>query len=90
MLFLEGRGLIPHYRLFPFFSPVTFYHPVYLFSLSHALTALLISSVTLRLSMLAMTGSACVLFIFGMVLRKAPAWGAGAPEEEASRGQENG
>jgi UDP-GlcNAc:undecaprenyl-phosphate GlcNAc-1-phosphate transferase len=63
---------------------------IYLFSLSHALTALLVSSVTLRLSLLALAGSASVLFIFGMVLRKAPAWGAGASEEGPNRGQEAG
>ncbi len=45
---------------------------IYLFCLSHAFTALLVSSVTLRLSLLALAGSASVLFIFGMVLRKAP------------------
>jgi UDP-GlcNAc:undecaprenyl-phosphate GlcNAc-1-phosphate transferase len=62
---------------------------IYLFSLSHALTALLVSSVTLRLSLLALAGSASVLFIFGMVLRKASAWRAG-PSEEANHGQETG
>jgi UDP-GlcNAc:undecaprenyl-phosphate/decaprenyl-phosphate GlcNAc-1-phosphate transferase len=61
---------------------------IYLFALSQALTALLVSSVTLRLSLLALAGSASVLFIFGMVLRKAPAWGAGA-SEGADRGQED-
>jgi len=63
---------------------------IYLFSLSQALTALLVSSVTLRLSLLALLGSASVLFIFGMVLRKAPAWGVGASKEGPSRGQEAG
>ena len=63
---------------------------IYLFSLSHALTAVLVSSVTLRLSLLALAGSASVLFIFGMVLRKAPAWGVGASEEGPNRGQETG
>jgi UDP-GlcNAc:undecaprenyl-phosphate GlcNAc-1-phosphate transferase len=63
---------------------------IYLFSLSHALTALLVSSVTLRLSLLALAGSASVLFIFGMVLRKAPPWEAGAAEEGPGRGQEAG
>ncbi len=63
---------------------------IYLFALSHALTALLISSVTLRLSMLALAGSTCVLFIFGMVLRKAPVWEPAAPEEGVTRGEENG
>ncbi len=61
---------------------------IYLFSLSHALTALLVSSVTLRLSLLALAGSASVLFIFGMVLRKAPPWRVEAPEEGPNRGQE--
>ena len=63
---------------------------IYLFSLSHALTALLVSSVTLRLSLLALAGSASVLFIFGMVLRKAPVGEAGAAKEEPNRGQETG
>ena len=63
---------------------------IYLFSLSHALTAVLVSSVTLRLSLLALSGSASVLFIFGMMLRKAPAWGVGASEEGPNRGQETG
>jgi hypothetical protein len=63
---------------------------IYLFCLSHALSALLVSSVTLRLSLLALAGSASVLFIFGMVLRKAPVWRAGACEEEPNRGQEAG
>jgi UDP-GlcNAc:undecaprenyl-phosphate GlcNAc-1-phosphate transferase len=62
---------------------------IYLFSLSHALTALLVSSVTLRLSLLALAGSASVLFIFGMVLRKAPTW-RGGPSEDPNRGQEIG
>ncbi len=47
---------------------------IYLFAISQALTALLVSSVTLRLSLLALAGSVSVLFIFGMVLRKAPVW----------------
>jgi UDP-GlcNAc:undecaprenyl-phosphate GlcNAc-1-phosphate transferase len=62
---------------------------IYLFSLSHALTALLVSSVTLRLSLLALAGSASVLFIFGMVLRKAPIW-RGEHMEEPNGGQETG
>lgn len=62
---------------------------IYLFSLSHALTALLVSSVTLRLSLLALAGSASVLFIFGMVLRKAPTW-RGGHSEEPNCGQETG
>lgn len=63
---------------------------IYLFSVSHALTALLVSSVTLRLSLLALAGSVSVLFIFGMVLRKAPAWGARASEEGPNGGHETG
>lgn len=45
---------------------------IYLFALCHALTAALITSVTFRLSLLALAVSVSVLFIFGMVLRKAP------------------
>jgi len=45
---------------------------IYLFCLSHALAAALVSSVTLRLALIALIMSACTLFIFGMVLRKAP------------------
>ncbi len=59
---------------------------IYLFALSHALTALLVSSVTFRLSLLALAGSVSVLFIFGMVLRKAPAWGTWTPHREADHG----
>ncbi len=44
---------------------------IYLFSLCHALTAALVTSITLRLSLLALTVSGTVLFIFGMILRKA-------------------
>ncbi|HSB78724.1 MAG TPA: MraY family glycosyltransferase [Candidatus Methylomirabilis sp.] len=61
---------------------------IYLFALSQALTALLVSSVTFRLSLLALAGSGSILFIFGMVLRKAPAWGAGA-SEGSDRGQKD-
>lgn len=42
------------------------------FAICHALTAALITSVTLRLSLLALAVSASVLFIFGMILRKVP------------------
>jgi UDP-GlcNAc:undecaprenyl-phosphate/decaprenyl-phosphate GlcNAc-1-phosphate transferase len=63
---------------------------IYLFSLSHALTALLVSSVTLRLSLLALAGSTSILFIFGMVLRKAPILAVGAEEKGPTRGQETG
>jgi UDP-GlcNAc:undecaprenyl-phosphate GlcNAc-1-phosphate transferase len=59
---------------------------IYLFAISQSLTALLVSSVTLRLSLLALAGSVSVLFIFGMVLRKAPVWGSQAPGEGSDRG----
>ncbi len=59
---------------------------IYLFAVSQALTALLVSSVTLRLSLLALAGSVSVFFIFGMVLRKAPMWGATAPKEGPNHG----
>jgi UDP-GlcNAc:undecaprenyl-phosphate GlcNAc-1-phosphate transferase len=45
---------------------------IYLFCLTHALSAILVSSVTFRLALIALFMSACTLFIFGMVLRKAP------------------
>ncbi len=45
---------------------------IYLFAICHALTATLVTSVTFRLSLLALAISASILFIFGMVLRKAP------------------
>ncbi|MFB3818416.1 MAG: glycosyltransferase family 4 protein [Candidatus Methylomirabilales bacterium] len=61
---------------------------IYLFAVSHALTAVIVSSVTFRLSLLALAGSAAVLFIFGMVLRKAPPWEG--QEEASDRGQEAG
>ena len=44
---------------------------IYLFTLCHALTALLVSSITFRLSLMALAVSATVLFILGMILRKA-------------------
>jgi UDP-GlcNAc:undecaprenyl-phosphate GlcNAc-1-phosphate transferase len=44
---------------------------IYLFATCHALTAALVSSVTLRLSLLALASSAFMLLIFGAVLRKA-------------------
>jgi UDP-GlcNAc:undecaprenyl-phosphate GlcNAc-1-phosphate transferase len=59
---------------------------IYLFATSHAFTALLVSSVTLRLSLLALAGSASVLFIFGMVLRKSPIRGGAASEEGSGHG----
>lgn len=59
---------------------------IHLFAFSQALTALLVSSVTLRLSLLALAGSVSVLFIFGMVLRKAPVWEAAAADKEPTNG----
>jgi len=61
---------------------------IYLFAVSQALTALLVSSVTFRLSLLALAGSVSVLFIFGMVLRKAPVWetAAAVHGEDTTRG----
>lgn len=44
---------------------------IYLFALCQALTAALVTSVTLHLSLLALASSAFNLFIFGAVLRKA-------------------
>jgi hypothetical protein len=44
--------------------------------------------VTLRLSLLALAGSTSVLFIFGMVLRKAPVWDeAGARADRNDEGR---
>lgn len=63
---------------------------LYLFALTHALTAALVTSVTLRLALIALAISASVLFIFGMVLRKADVYGDGGktarPDEEVIRG----
>lgn len=59
---------------------------IYLFAVSQALTALVVSSVTLRLALLALAGSVSVLFIFGMVLRKAPAWESRILDEGPTRG----
>ena len=56
---------------------------IYLFALTHALTAALVTSVTLRLALLALAISASVLFIFGMVLRKVDVYGDGAAALEA-------
>jgi len=50
---------------------------IYLFALTHALTAALVTSVTLRLALIALTISASILFIFGMVLRKVDVYGDG-------------
>jgi UDP-GlcNAc:undecaprenyl-phosphate GlcNAc-1-phosphate transferase len=44
---------------------------IYIFSICHTLTAALVSSITLRLSLLALASSAAVLFIFGAVLQRA-------------------
>jgi UDP-GlcNAc:undecaprenyl-phosphate/decaprenyl-phosphate GlcNAc-1-phosphate transferase len=59
---------------------------IYLFAASHALTALLVSSVTLNLSLLALAGSVSILFIFGMILRKVPVWEGTAPKEGSDHG----
>lgn len=45
---------------------------IYLFAASHALTAFLVSSATLRLSLLALGLSAIILVAFGMILARAP------------------
>ena len=45
---------------------------IYLFSLTQALAAVLVSSVTFRLALMAVFMSVCTFFIFGVVLRKAP------------------
>ncbi len=50
MLFLESQGFIPHHRLFPFFSPVIFYHPLYLLSLSVVFTTTIYFSVYMATS----------------------------------------
>ncbi len=50
MLLLESQGLIPHHSLFPFFSPVIFYHPLYLLSLSVVFTSTLYFSVYMATS----------------------------------------
>ena len=44
---------------------------IYLFSICHALTAALVTSITLRRSRLALASRATVLFIFGTVLQRA-------------------
>jgi UDP-GlcNAc:undecaprenyl-phosphate GlcNAc-1-phosphate transferase len=51
---------------------------IYLFAASHAVTAFLVSSATLRLSLLALTLSAIILAVFGLILARAP---AGARDE---------
>jgi len=51
---------------------------IYLFAASHAVTAFLVSSATLRLSLLALTLSAIILAVFGLILARAP---AGAPDD---------
>ena len=45
---------------------------LYLFAASHALTAFLVSSATLRLSLLALALSAIILAVFGLILARAP------------------
>lgn len=63
---------------------------IYLFAACHAMTALLVSSVTFRLSLLALAGSVGVLFIFGMILRKIPAWDRPFHAEGAQDGEKDG
>jgi UDP-GlcNAc:undecaprenyl-phosphate GlcNAc-1-phosphate transferase len=46
---------------------------IYLFAASHAVTAFLVSSATLRLSLLALTLSAIILAVFGLILARARA-----------------
>ncbi len=50
MLFLESQGVLPHHSLFPFFSPVIFYHPLYMLSLSAVFTSTLYFSVYMATS----------------------------------------
>ena len=45
---------------------------IYLFALFHAFTAFLVSSATLRLSLLALALSAIILAVFGLILGRAP------------------
>ena len=45
---------------------------IYLFAAGNALTAFLVSSATIRLSLLALALSAIILLVFGMILRRAP------------------
>jgi hypothetical protein len=49
---------------------------IYLFAASHALTAFLVSSASLRLSLLALALSGIILVAFGMILARTPV-GAG-------------
>ncbi|MGH7409430.1 MAG: glycosyltransferase family 4 protein [Candidatus Methylomirabilales bacterium] len=58
---------------------------IYLFALTHALTAALVTSVSLRLALIALAISVSVLFIFGMVLRKANVYGDGETWPGAGR-----
>ena len=51
---------------------------IYLFAAFHAVTAFLVSSATLRLSLLALALSAIILAVFGLILARAP---AGARDE---------
>jgi UDP-GlcNAc:undecaprenyl-phosphate GlcNAc-1-phosphate transferase len=51
---------------------------IYLFAASHALTAFLISSATLRLSLLALGLSGIILVAFGLILARTPANGGAA------------
>jgi UDP-GlcNAc:undecaprenyl-phosphate/decaprenyl-phosphate GlcNAc-1-phosphate transferase len=45
---------------------------IYLFAVSHALTAFLVASATLRLSLMALAMSGIILVAFGMILGRAP------------------
>lgn len=45
---------------------------IYLFAAGNALTAFLVSSATIRLSLLALALNAIILLVFGMILRRAP------------------
>jgi hypothetical protein len=54
------------------------------------MTALLVSSVTFRLSLLALAGSVGILFIFGMILRKVPACDGPSAADGVRHGEEDG
>jgi len=50
MLFLEWVGLIPHYRLFPFFEEAVYGHPIFLLGLSIVFTSTIYLSVYMATS----------------------------------------
>ena len=50
MLLFEGLGLLPHYRLFPFFEESIYRHPVYLLGLSAVFTTTIYLSVYMATS----------------------------------------